>query len=200
MSKKKIKLKQIAEHIMAGGMVSQNAFSNLDMGFNTRIKYEEEKPIKLSSLVENEEQEQIDEKKFFETLTKFGKLGNAIYNEHDLKSVAESMSYLAKTARQHALRETEDWFDQITVNRNMKELGTLSNQFHKIAGDAQGLQERMSALYEDMGHLLGRYYDLDEALDKVGKEDDDIDNDGDSDESDEYLRKRRQAIAKSMKK
>ena len=82
----------------------------------------------------------------------------------------------------------------------MKELGSLSNQFQKIAGDAQSLQERMSALYEDMGHILGRYYELDEALDAVGKEDDDIDNDGDSDESDEYLRKRRQAISKAIKK
>jgi hypothetical protein len=33
-----------------------------------------------------------------------------------------------------------------------------------------------------------------EALDPVGKEDDDIDNDGDSDSSDAYLRKRRKAI------
>ena len=36
-------------------------------------------------------------------------------------------------------------------------------------------------------------------LDAVGKEDDDIDNDGDSDESDEYLMKRRKAIKKAMK-
>ena len=62
----------------------------------------------------------------------------------------------------------------------------------------------MSALYEDMGHIINRYYDLDEAdeeeLDPVGQEDDDIDNDGDSDDSDEYLRNRRKAIAKSVKK
>ena len=37
-------------------------------------------------------------------------------------------------------------------------------------------------------------------LDPVGKEDDDIDNDGDSDESDEYLKNRRKAISKAIKK
>lgn len=37
-----------------------------------------------------------------------------------------------------------------------------------------------------------------EALDKVGEEDEDIDNDGDSDKSDEYLAKRRKAISKAM--
>jgi hypothetical protein len=36
-------------------------------------------------------------------------------------------------------------------------------------------------------------------LDAVGKEDADVDNDGDSDESDEYLMKRRKAIKKAMK-
>lgn len=36
-------------------------------------------------------------------------------------------------------------------------------------------------------------------LDPVGKADDDIDNDGDTDSSDEYLKKRRAAISKAMK-
>lgn len=37
-------------------------------------------------------------------------------------------------------------------------------------------------------------------LDKVGQEDGDIDNDGDEDDSDEYLSKKRKAIKKAMKK
>lgn len=36
-------------------------------------------------------------------------------------------------------------------------------------------------------------------LDPVGQEDGDIDNDGDKDSSDEYLKKRRDAIKKAMK-
>jgi prefoldin subunit 5 len=82
----------------------------------------------------------------------------------------------------------------------MKSLGNTSGEFTKIAKEANALQQRMESLYEDMGHILGRYYDLDEALDAVGDEDDDIDNDGDSDASDDYLKKRRKAISKAMKK
>ena len=33
-----------------------------------------------------------------------------------------------------------------------------------------------------MGRVLNRYYDIHEALDPVGKEDDDVDNDGDVDD------------------
>ena len=39
-----------------------------------------------------------------------------------------------------------------------------------------------------------------EKLDPVGKEDGDIDNDGDEDETDKYLAKRRKAIGKAIKK
>ena len=42
--------------------------------------------------------------------------------------------------------------------------------------------------------------EMGEALDPVGKEDADIDNDGDTDKSDKYLHKRRKAISKAMKK
>jgi hypothetical protein len=44
------------------------------------------------------------------------------------------------------------------------------------------------------------YRDVEEALDPVGKEDGDIDNDGDEDDTDDYLLNRRKAIAKAMKK
>ena len=62
------------------------------------------------------------------------------------------------------------------------------------------LNQRMTALYEDIGHVLNRYYDIDEALDPVGKEDSDVDNDGDVDSSDEYLKKRRDTVSKAIKK
>ena len=39
-----------------------------------------------------------------------------------------------------------------------------------------------------------------EAMDPVGQEDDDVDNDGDSDKADKYLKNRRKAINKAMKK
>jgi len=41
---------------------------------------------------------------------------------------------------------------------------------------------------------------MDEGLDPVGKEDDDVNNDGKTDKSDDYLKNRRKAISASMKK
>jgi len=52
--------------------------------------------------------------------------------------------------------------------------------------------------YKDMAAAARKKFD--EALDPVGQEDADIDNDGDTDKSDKYLHKRRKAIGKAISK
>ncbi len=140
-----------------GGVVTTKPFSNVDMGFKT---------TKLTDIVEDvygQSTRKVNVKEFMGEVGNFNSFGNEIYREGNLKQLAEKLSRLAETAKQHTLQETEDWFDKITVNRNMKELTNLSGQFKKVATEAQSLQERMSGLYEDMGHILGRYYEINES-------------------------------------
>ena len=151
MSKKRKKINE-----SMGGIVSRPAF-NIDMGFRTQ------KSTKLKSLVEDmygEQKPKINVREFVQEIGQFSSFGNEIYREGNLRELASRLSKLAETAKQHTLQETEDWFDKITVNRNMKELTSLSGQFKKVATEAQSLQERMSTLYEDMGHILSRYYEV----------------------------------------
>ena len=150
----------IKEHATLGGVVSRPAFSNLDMGFRTQ---KTKNSTKLTDIVEDvygQSSQKFDAKEFMGEVGNFNSFGNEIYREGNLRQLAEKLSRLAETAKQHTLQETEDWFDKITVNRNMKELTGLSGQFKKVATEAQALQERMSGLYEDMGHILGRYYEI----------------------------------------
>ena len=153
----------IKEHATMGGVVSRNAFSGIDMGFRTQ---KTSKPTDLAGIVEDiygQSTQKVDVKEFMSEVSNFNSFSKDIYREGNLRDVAEKLSKLAITAKQHTLQETEDWFDKITVNRNMKELTGLSNQFKKVATEAQGLQERMGGLYEDMGHILGRYYEINES-------------------------------------
>jgi len=168
----------------------------------------------LSGLVEDkwfgEDEKKVDTGEFMQEVKNFSRLGEMIYREGSLRDVAKGLAELADKARVATLQETDDWFDKVTINKNMKQLGAASSDFTKIAKEASSLQQRMESLYEDMGHILGRYYDLDEALDKVDpskvepeddfedRDDKDIDNDGDTDDSDRYLHKRRQAVAKAI--
>ena len=104
--------------------------------------------------------EKVSAKEIKEAMKTFSQLGRTLQTEKNLKEIANSLSTIATKAKTYTLSETEDWFDKVTVNRNMKELTNLSKSFNKIASEAQSLQERMSALYEDMGHVIGRYYEI----------------------------------------
>ena len=155
------KLKDLLKETI-GGVVSRNAFSNIDMGFNTQRT---SKPTDLSGMVEDiygQSTQKVNVKEFMSEVSNFNSFSKDIYREGNLRELAERLSKLAMTAKQHTIQETEDWFDKITVNRNMKELTGLSSQFKKVATEAQALQERMGGLYEDMGHILGRYYEIHE--------------------------------------
>ena len=122
-----------------------------------------EKKMKLKKLVEQFiEENEIDEQAFLESVSNYSSYGKEIYREHDIIETAKKLSEIARIAGIHAVRETEDAFDKITVNRNMKELTNLSKSFDKISSEANALQQRMGALYEDMGNILGRYYDMNE--------------------------------------
>ena len=156
-----IKLKKILKEnftrSLAGGIITMKPTNNISLSGIVKEKYGEV------------EEEKVDVKGLTSEISSYNKLGESIFGESNITKVAEKLSWIANQAKSHTLSETEDWFDKITVNRNMKELTGLSNQFKKVATEAQSLQERMSGLYEDMGHILGRYYEIGEG--KVKSED-----------------------------
>ena len=147
-----------------------------------------------------EETPKVDKHKVIEGVRNYGIVGKSLYNSSNIMEVAKQLAEVAESAHHHILGENDDWFDKISVNKNMKALKGNVMEFQKTAKEAHMLNQRLTGLYEDIGHVLNRYYDIDEAMDAIGKEDGDIDNDGDEDSSDGYLQKKRNAISKSMKK
>ena len=95
-------------------------------------------------------------------IAEYNRYSKAIYNENDLIQIANELSEMAENAELLTISETEDQFDKITVTRNMKELKNLSGQFAKSATEAQAFKQRLTGLYEDMGVILNRYFDIQE--------------------------------------
>jgi len=154
---KKIKLKDLLNEnfsgTMLGGVVSRSAFyDNTSLSNIVKEKYGDV------------DGQNIDVEGLTKALTQFNKIGEAIFGKSNITKISEELSWIANQAKSHTLQETESWFDRITVNRNMKELTGLSNQFSKISNEANSLQQRMGALYEDMGNILGRYYSIGETV------------------------------------
>jgi len=168
---------------------------------------------KLKNILQEvfEDSPKVDKYKVVEGVKNFGIVGKALYNNNNIVEIAKQLSEIAESAHHHILGEQDDWFDKVSVNKNMKSLKGGVVEFQKTAKEAQQINQRLTALYEDIGHVLNRYYDIDEALDKVDtdkvepeddfedREDKDIDNDGDTDDSDKFLHKKRQAITKAVK-
>ena len=93
-------------------------------------------------------------------ISEYNKIGKELYSETSMIDIAKNLQQIAEFAQQIAFDEAEGDFDKITINRNMKEIKTLAQQFGKSATEAKAYKERLVALYEDIGRLLQRYFDI----------------------------------------
>jgi|ETNvirnome_6_100_1030635.scaffolds.fasta_scaffold07730_3 hypothetical protein len=154
---------------------------------------------KLMEGIEWNDTPKVDKYAVTEGVREYSNIGQTMFKETNIIEVAKQLHKIVEGAQSHIVSEQEDWFDKVTINRNMNSLKGMVKEFKKTAVEAHQTDQRLRSLYEDMGGILNRYYEIDEGLDAVGDEDSDIDNDGDSDASDEYLRKKRTAISKAVK-
>jgi hypothetical protein len=144
-----------------GGLVSVPA---INAGYGSLSQIVKEK------YGESSETQKVSSKQVKEALQNYNKLGETLYQQQSLKETAKSLSQVAEMAASHTLQETEDWFDKVTVSRNMKELTNHSKAFSKISEEASSVQQRLAGLYEDMGMILNRYYDIPEGAEQVNKD------------------------------
>ena len=99
-------------------------------------------------------------KHFLEIISTYNTFQDQMKRASDMTEVANTLGGIVEAAKELSLREADDWFDAMTVKRNMSELDKLGKQFDKFATEAKAMDERLHALYEDMGHILNRYYEI----------------------------------------
>jgi hypothetical protein len=120
--------------------------------------------IKLKDLLKEEEQlQQLPselKKHFLEIISTYNQHREGMSRKSDIMQIAETLGGIADAAQEYTLREGGDWFDRVTIKRNMNELKKLQTSFEKEAVEARAQQQRLEALYEDMGHVLGRYFEI----------------------------------------
>ena len=166
---------------------------------------------KLKRLLEDvfQDRPKVNKHEVIEGVKNYQRIGKSIYNSGGILETAKQLTKIAQAAHNHILGENDDWFDKVSVNRNMKALKANVNEFKKAAKESHMLNQRLTALYEDIGGVLNRYYDISEEIDDVDDEeaamdykdmeDKDLDNDGDEDASDEYLHHKLSATNKHSK-
>lgn len=99
-------------------------------------------------------------KHFLEIISTYKSFHEQMQRQSDIVETAETLGGIVEAAKTLTLKEAGDWFDKVTIKRNMTELEKLDKAFDKVAVEARGLDQRLHALYEDMGNILGRYYEI----------------------------------------
>ena len=103
----------------------------------------------------------LEEKKsFLQEVERFNEYGSVIYREADLRKMAESINSLCEKAEKITLEEAQDWFDEVTIKRNLKELNHKKGEFVKTVHEISKMQQRLEALYEEIGGTLSRYFEI----------------------------------------
>ena len=109
-------------------------------------------------------------KHFLEIISTYKGFAEQMQRQSDIVETAETLGGVVEAAKTLTLSESGDWFDKVTIKRNMSELDKLDKAFDKVATEAKALDERLHALYEDMGNILGRYYEISDLDPNVMKE------------------------------
>jgi len=130
--------------------------------------------IRLRDLLKEEEElQQLStelKKHFLEIISTYGQHREGMARKSDIRQVAETLGGIADAAQEYTLREGGDWFDRVTIKRNMNELKKLQSAFEKEAVEAKAQEQRLESLYEDMGHVLGRYFEIADVSEQVMKQ------------------------------
>jgi|TARA_Y100000296_G_scaffold61168_1_gene70945 hypothetical protein len=115
----------------------------------------------LSEIFEDEDLK-INRYEVVEGVAGYNDVGKQLYSMSNIMDLAEQLVKITEAAHSHILSETSDWFDKISINRNMKSLHGMIKEFKKTAREHNATSQRLTALYEDMGSILNRYYEIKE--------------------------------------
>lgn len=139
----KISLKQIVE--------------NFDK-ISTSVGFDDE-PKKLS----------IEEKKkLMQMATQFEKFGEAFRNEAAILESTKNMSELCELASTYAINECPDVFQKQIIDKDMANMKKHIAEHTKIAKECYAKMQQLRVSHENVGHILGRYYNLQEIAESMG--------------------------------
>ena len=101
-----------------------------------------------------------EKKALYELVHNYNEYGKVLYEYHQLMKIAENIDKISQYAETYALNECGDWMQENTAIRHFKELKKMSETFKKNASKCQQQNNEMVSLYEDMGNILEKYFEI----------------------------------------
>lgn len=100
-----------------------------------------------------------EKQKMLSTISKYGTFGAGLTTKN-LVEMVQQIESIITSAKSAILSEDTDWFNKIVLKEDIKNLEKHYTDFEKIATECVAYQQQMEAIYENMGHILARYFDV----------------------------------------
>jgi len=128
------------------------------------LKESQELDYRRMNVGEEEGQGMTKEEKraFVEAVAAYRQLGEMISHKGNLAEIHESIKGIVESANNITLKETGDWFDRVTVQRHMKSMNESFKVFSSTLKEVSTLQQRLESTYDEIGEVLGKYYEIKE--------------------------------------
>ena len=109
---------------------------------------------------ESQKMTREDKKQLSQMVAEYNEYGKVIRNINEIAQVSEKLCKIASMAETYALQESGDWMQANVAKRHFAELKKLSEGFRKLASECYENNKQMTALYEDMGHIYEKYFEI----------------------------------------
>jgi hypothetical protein len=128
------------------------------------LKESQELDYRRMNVGEEEGQGMTKEEKraFVEAVAAYRQLGEMISHKGNLAEIHDSIKGIVENANSITLKETGDWFDRVTVQRHMKSMNESFKVFSNTIKEVSTLQQRLESSYDEIGEVLGKYYEIKE--------------------------------------
>ena len=117
-------------------------------------------PVRTNESLPSKKLTAEEKRKLLGRIGKFNEYRNAMKMAEELKQVAENIVYIAEMTEKYGLNETSEWFEGVTLERDMKEIKKYAMELHKIANKVHPQVQQAEAIYEEIGLKLERYFNL----------------------------------------
>lgn len=107
-------------------------------------------------------------KRLMELVSKFNEYGKVLRCEQALLETSKTLAEISNMAKKYAMTESSDFLQREVVQRDFKQVDGITKDFTKLSRECYGKIQQLNALYEDMGHVLGRYYEINN-LDEIAQ-------------------------------
>ena len=101
-----------------------------------------------------------EKRKLLGLVSEFNGYRKSMRMADELKQVAENIVYIAEMTEKYGLNETSEWFEGVSLERDMKELKRNASEIHKLANKIHPQIKMAESLYEEIGLKLEKFFEL----------------------------------------